>query len=123
MSTTLILAIITITLALVFYTIGVWSERRSGILKKWHLMMFSFGLLFDVIGTTLMSKIADSEGITLHGITGFIAIVLMLVHTIWAIVTLIRNKDKELEEFHKFSIIVWFIWLVPYLLGMMIGMM
>ena len=34
MSTKLIMAIITITLALVFYTIGVFSERKSGILKK-----------------------------------------------------------------------------------------
>ena len=30
----LITAIVTITLALVFYTIGVWSEHRSKQLKK-----------------------------------------------------------------------------------------
>ncbi len=30
----LMVAIITITLALVFYTIGVWSEHRSKKLKK-----------------------------------------------------------------------------------------
>lgn len=34
MTGTLIAAIITITLALVFYTIGVWSEHRSKQLKK-----------------------------------------------------------------------------------------
>ena len=39
MSTKLIMAIITITLALVFYTIGVFSERKSGILKKPHLIL------------------------------------------------------------------------------------
>jgi hypothetical protein len=30
---------IIITLALVFYTIGVWSERIAGRLKWWHLCM------------------------------------------------------------------------------------
>ena len=57
----LIMAIITITLALVFYTIGVFSERKAHILKKQ-------------------------------------------------------------ESFHKFSIFVWLVWLVPYILGMIIGM-
>lgn len=54
----LIYAIISISLALVFYTIGVWSEKVQGQLKKWHLTIFWIGLIFDTIGTTLMSKIA-----------------------------------------------------------------
>ena len=58
MSTKLIMAIITITLALVFYTIGVFSERKSGILKKPHLIIFWMGLVFDTVGTTIMSSIA-----------------------------------------------------------------
>ncbi len=37
----LILAIITITLALVFYTIGVFSERKAKRLKSAHVI-FSF---------------------------------------------------------------------------------
>ncbi len=36
MSIELIAAIIIITLALIFYTIGVWSEHHAGILKIWH---------------------------------------------------------------------------------------
>ena len=49
MSTKLIMAIITITLALVFYTIGVFSERKSGILKKPHLIIFWMGRWLAVI--------------------------------------------------------------------------
>ena len=37
----LIMAIITITLALVFYTIGVFSERKAHILKKQHVFILS----------------------------------------------------------------------------------
>ena len=41
----LIMAIITITLALVFYTIGVFSERKAHILKKQHVFIFWLGLV------------------------------------------------------------------------------
>ena len=40
-------AIVIITLALVFYTIGVWSERVQGILKPWHAVMFGIGFVCD----------------------------------------------------------------------------
>ena len=33
-------AIVIITLALVFYTIGVWAERIRGSSKPWHAVMF-----------------------------------------------------------------------------------
>ena len=60
MDTKLILAIITITLALVFYTIGVFGERRAKTLKKQHVIIFWLGLLCDTTGTTIMSLIARS---------------------------------------------------------------
>lgn len=115
----LITAIVTITLALVFYTIGVWSEHRSKQLKKNHLIFFWFGLCMDTTGTILMGQIAEQSMFTgklsLHGVTGMLAIILMIVHAIWATIVLVKN-------FHRFSIAVWAIWLVPYILGMIIGM-
>lgn len=46
-----LLSLILITMALVFYTIGVWSERLAGRLKAWHLIFFWGGFVFDTIGT------------------------------------------------------------------------
>ncbi|MBU3157214.1 TIGR03987 family protein [Clostridium estertheticum] len=118
----LICAIISITLALVFYTIGVWSEKKQGELKKWHLLIFYLGLVFDTLGTTLMSKIVN-EGfqINFHGITGLLAILLMLLHALWATIVLIKNDEKAKINFHKFSIIVWIIWLIPFISGAIFG--
>ena len=78
MDSTLIFAIVTITLALVFYTIGVFGERRAKSLNKNHVIIFWLGLLCDTTGTLTMGKIAKS-GVevmnvatqTLHGLTGF----------------------------------------------------
>lgn len=119
----LIMAIITITLALIFYTIGVFSERKSGTLKKFHVIIFWIGLLFDTTGTTIMSIISNGGSLlSLHGITGALAIILMLFHAVWATRVFIKKDKEKLESFHKFSIVVWLIWLVPYILGMIVGM-
>ncbi len=116
-------AIITITLALIFYTIGVWAEKLQGELKKWHLCVFYLGLIFDTTGTTLMSKLAEGGfQLNFHGVTGLIAIVLMLFHAVWATVVLVKNDEEAKQNFHKLSIIVWIIWLVPYISGMIFGM-
>ncbi|SFJ37580.1 TIGR03987 family protein [Terrisporobacter glycolicus] len=129
MSNILIFAIVAITLALIFYTIGVFSERKSKNLKKNHVIIFWLGLICDTTGTLTMSKIAKSGantmsamGLTLHGVTGFLAIVLMLFHAIWATWVLYKNEEKKKETFHKFSIVVWLIWLIPYFIGMVLGM-
>lgn len=119
----LIFAIIAITCALVFYTIGVWSEKIQGQLKKWHLVLFYIGLIFDTTGTTLMSKIAfDGFVLNFHGITGLLAILLMLFHAIWATVVLVKGDEKAKANFHKLSIIVWLIWLIPFGSGAIFGM-
>lgn len=119
----LIMAIITITLALVFYTVGVFSERKSGTLRKSHLILFWIGLVFDTTGTTFMSSIAKGGSLlSPHGLTGALAIGLMLFHAVWATVVYVKKDESKLHKFHKFSIIVWLIWLVPYVLGVFIGM-
>jgi uncharacterized repeat protein (TIGR03987 family) len=119
----LIFAIITISLALVFYTIGVWSEKLQGVLKKWHLVIFWIGLIFDTTGTTTMSLIAGSGfHLNFHSITGALAIILMLFHAAWATVVLVKNNEKSKANFHKLSIVVWIIWLVPFLSGLVFGM-
>ena len=118
-------AVVAITLALIFYTIGVWSERREKLLKPWHLVFFWLGLVMDVIGTRIMSLLSDQNQnpvMTLHGITGLIAIILMMLHAVWATVVIVRKSEQARHTFHRFSIIVWSIWLVPFILGMFMGM-
>lgn len=118
----LIYAIISITSALIFYTIGVWSEKIQGQLKKWHVGIFWVGLIFDTLGTTLMSKIANNiYQFNFHSITGLLAIILMLFHALWATVVLIKDNTKAKTNFHKLSIIVWLIWLIPFITGAIFG--
>jgi len=115
-------ATIVITSALILYSIGVWSERIMGRLKPWHLGFFVLGLIFDTWGTGMMFEFVGGMMFDVHGITGLIAILLMLIHAVWALVVLIRRDEKTIQNFHKFSVIVWAIWLIPYFSPMFFSM-
>lgn len=116
-------AITAITLALVFYSIGVWSEKLQGVLKKWHIAVFWLGFVCDTTGTTLMGRIAQGGfQLNFHGLTGLAAIILMLVHAVWATFVITKGSEESRRGFHKFSIFVWLVWLIPYISGMIVGM-
>jgi uncharacterized repeat protein (TIGR03987 family) len=115
----LIYAVVFMNLALLFYTVGVWGEKIEGKLKPWHLTLFYIGLVCDTKGTLIMKEIAKSSAYAspFHSITGLTAIVLMTIHALWATYVLIKNDKIMLEKFHKFSIAVWAMWLIPFLSG------
>lgn len=117
-------AIILISGALVFYTIGTWAERIQKIIKPWHIVFFLLGLVCDTLGTTIMTCMAQRLGGVsdpLHAVTGVIAIILMGVHAVWAIVTYWKGSAKAKQNFSKFSVVVWAFWLIPYVLGIFMG--
>ena len=120
----LIAAICVISSALVFYTIGVWGERIQKKLKAWHVAFFVAGLFADAVGTGFMEQIAQMTGLqdNLHTITGIIAIVLMFIHALWALWTYFKGSRKAKAHFNRFSIVVWCIWLIPYCIGIYLGM-
>lgn len=124
MTTLTLISALLISLALLFYSLGVWSERFNKYLLKWHVISFWIGFAFDVSGTLAMHKLADGPFNILepHTLTGQIALWLMLIHAVWATWAIKKGRDDVLRKFHKYSLVVWIIWLIPYFGGMYIGM-
>ena len=87
-------------------------------------MAFWIGFTFDVSGTYAMHLIAKGpfDIIEPHTLTGQLALWLMLIHAVWATRVIIKQDEALKVKFHKFSIVVWFIWLIPYFGGMFLGM-
>lgn len=125
MSTPLLLSMILINLALLFYSVGVWAERFSKYLKKWHLWCFWTGLMFDFSGTLAMHYISDKpfNFFDAHTLTGQLALWLMLAHAIWATRVVKSSNDELKKKFHKYSLLVWIIWLIPYVGGAFLGIL
>ncbi|MGY5857815.1 MAG: HsmA family protein [Candidatus Thorarchaeota archaeon] len=116
-----------ITAALLSYTIAVWGEQITKDLKPGFVVLFCVGVFCDTTGTLLMTLIETSPlgfyETLFHIITGTSAILLMLIHAIWAIRVLVQKDEVSAARFHKFSKFVWLFWLVPYLSPMLTGMM
>ena len=113
-----------ITLALVFYTVGVWAERFARYLKPWHVVTFWIGFAFDLAGTLHMHMMSEGEFNILepHTLTGQIALWLMLAHEIWATKVSRTGSEEQRRDFHRYSLVVWLIWLIPYFGGWYLGM-
>jgi uncharacterized repeat protein (TIGR03987 family) len=120
----LIIPATVMSLAFVFYTTGVFAERRARDLRGWHVVLFWLGIVCDSTATEMMLRLMLAGGASVHDwphiLTGALALALMLGHAIWATWTLVRGSEAAL---HRYSIIVWAVWLVPYLGGMIAGMM
>lgn len=114
------------SLAFVFYTTGVWAERFARNLHPWHVVLFWVGIACDTTATEMMFRMLIENGMVrdwVHTLTGAAALSLMLVHAIWATWTLLRGSEAAKRGFHRYSVAVWAAWLVPYLGGMIAGIM
>lgn len=116
-------AVLLITLALIAYSVGVWAERLTRYLKGWHVASFWTGLAFDISGTLAMDLLEPGfDWSSAHTITGQIALWLMFAHAVWATRVVRSGTEGSKTRFHRFSLVVWMIWLVPYIGGMILGM-
>ncbi len=113
-----------ILLAFICYTVSIWSEKISGVLKTWHVVSFWRGLVFDITGTVLMSALSDddSESNFLHLLTGYVSIGSMAFHAIIASIAIKIGNENFLTLFPNFSLLIWAIWMLSFITGMFLNM-
>jgi uncharacterized repeat protein (TIGR03987 family) len=120
----LTIAISFIFAALALYSVGVWAEKIGGRLKVWQAIVFWCGLVCDTIGTGAMGRIAGGVfQLNFHGITGLLAIILMIFHASWATIVLACKDERLIKDFHILSVFVWCVWLIPMIGGIVFGSM
>ncbi len=108
--------VILIMAALVFYSTAIWSERFARGLKLWMVVIFTTGFFCDLSGTLIMRSISTGTKFNTHTIAGFSALIIMLLHLIWAIVAILwRGKAQEL--FSRYSIYAWGVWMIAFITG------
>jgi uncharacterized repeat protein (TIGR03987 family) len=99
------------------YTASIWSGLLSGKLRRWHLVTLWVGLGCDVCGTGLMTVIAGGVLLTLHGLSGYLAIALMAVLAILATRLYRSGQEKGVAALHRWSLLVWVLWMIPLVNG------
>lgn len=128
------LAIIMI-LGIIFYTISVFMGVTKKTFTKGSLALMHLSVLLVIIGIFYMTGISSklpyhnvSYGLMdMHQAVGCITLILMIIHAI--IATIVRRKNKSLmgfkvsKKFNIFSIILWIISIVFYLMALYIGIL
>jgi len=109
--------LLSVTLAFVFYTWGIWGAKRSGEIKTKHVVFLWLGLILDAGGTGLMAMQIGYYRMDIHGIIGTLAIVLMLLSAVWATAAARKKDPATTATYLKASVWVWAFWLLPYLWG------
>ena len=88
--------------------------RHLAHVERWAVYRFNCGFLWEAVSFC-------SSGIKRLAFTGLLAIILMLFHALWATFVTVRGSEQSRRGFHKLSICVWLIWLIPYCAGLFIG--
>lgn len=105
-----------ILVALVLYTLAIWSEKIKQQLRPWMLFTFICGFVCDLIGTSIMGVQNGGLSLTIHGICGILALIIMLIHLLWAVDALARGGRCQ-ALFTKYSIYAWGVWLLAFVSG------
>lgn len=121
MPTIIIIAVVSITAALFFYSVAVWWNWLNKRLEPRHLILFWLGLATDLLGTAMMKSSVDEVTYDLHTISGYTALALMLVVTLSGTYAVLRHNERILENFHRFGLPVWFLWVTSWITGVVLG--
>jgi hypothetical protein len=111
-------AVLTVTLALAFYTVGTVKQQRSRrstlAVRGW----LTSGVLFDITATALMIVASKSLTPTLHGLLGYSALALMLTDTILLWRHARRAGGAEVSKrLHVYSRVAYLYWVAAYFTG------
>jgi len=122
LNSTLIKAIVVVTFALLFYSIGVIAEQKRHRISKWILVFLTLGIMCDISSTTLMIIGSHHIPLTIHGVIGYTALAAMLIDTIlvWNFWNKKRNAavPRGLNLYTRFAY-GW--WIVAYIAGAIIS--
>lgn len=124
MNNTLIAGTIVVNLALVFYSISFIVFSRSRRLSRKLLTIFSLGLFFDVLATTLMIVGSTNSPFTLHGFIGYSALLTMFVegYLLWNFYFKNGFSVVESVAIKRYTVFSYIWWVCAYISGAIIAM-
>jgi len=117
----IIIATLLFTLALILYSLAIWSGRAARHLKLWQIIVFFCGVSADALGVGITIKFIGAIVLTPHAIFGFTSLLLMSLHFLWVLFVFIAGKEQT-RRTHQFGLFVWSIWMLSYLSGFITGL-
>jgi hypothetical protein len=122
MNPILMRAVVVVTFALVFYSIGVITEQRKSSVTNRVLIFLTTGVCLDISSTVLMIIGSRNMTLTPHGVLGYTALAAMLIDTI--LIWRHWSKDRQGMVSKRLGIytrIAYSWWVIAYIAGAIIA--
>jgi uncharacterized repeat protein (TIGR03987 family) len=123
MNDTIIRAVAVVTCALIFYSIAVITEQRKHSITKLILVFLTGGVLLDISSTLLMLLGSTNTPLTVHGIIGYTALLVMLIDAVFIWRHWIKRRGENIpRKIHLYTRIAYGWWVVAYIVGAIMSM-
>lgn len=114
-----------VVLALLSYSVAIFTEQRKRRVNTVVLMFLSLGVVLDIVATAFMIIGSPNSPFTAHGFLGYSALLAMLIDfmLIWKH-RLSRGLNAEVTKgLHLYSRYAYFWWVVSFITGSVMVMM
>ena len=119
MNTIIIVGVVIVILALLFYSLGIFTEQRQKRISKRVLIFLSLGLLFDISATACMIIGSTNSAFTFHGLIGYSGLLAMSIETGLAFRFYSKYGEKKEvgKRLHWYSRISYLLWVIVFITG------
>jgi hypothetical protein len=110
---------IVVTLALLSYSIAIFTEQKSRQISNRVLLFLSLGVVLDISATICMIVGTSQSGLTLHGLLGYSSLAAMLLDTIliWRFHRAHSQLTRVPLDLHLYSRFAYIWWVIAYVTG------
>lgn len=113
----ILIGAITVTAALLAYSIAIITEQVKKKINYFILIFLTLGVILDITATSFMIYGSSNSAFTLHGMLGYSALLAMVIDTtlIWRYYLKIGpNISRPL---HRYSLIAYIYWVIAFITG------
>jgi uncharacterized repeat protein (TIGR03987 family) len=123
LSSILIVGTVIVNLALLSYSIGIFTEQRRHQISPGVLFFLTVGVIFDITATICMIVGSTKSPFSLHGILGYSSLTGMTIETILAWRHRLGRGDAEVSRgLHLYSRLAYIWWVLAYITGAVLVM-
>ena len=108
-----------VIIALLSYSIAIFTEQKKQVVNNIVLIFISLGIITDIIATAFMISGSSNSPFTPHGILGYSSLLAMLIDTIlmWRHRIVNGKEAKVATGLNKYSRYAYLWWVLAFITG------
>ena len=117
MDISILIGAITVTAALLAYSIGIITEQIKKKINYFILIFLTLGVILDITATSFMIYGSSNSAFTLHGMLGYSALLAMVIDTTLIWKSYLKNGPIISRTLHRYSLAAYIYWIIAFITG------